>query len=70
LILVLRQSHHTVCHFDEGEISTSSSTKIGLLERSYLQRFLLRRNDKIVEITDYLTAKSANNYAKNAKFRF
>ena len=55
MILVLRQSHHTVCHFDEGEISKSSSTKIGLLERSYLRRFLLRRNDKIVEITDYLT---------------
>ena len=24
-----------------------SSTKIGLLERSYLRRFLLRRNDKL-----------------------
>ncbi len=37
-----------LCHFDEGEIFARSSTKIGLLEWSYLQRFLLRRNDKIV----------------------
>jgi len=36
---------HKVCHFDEGEISARSSTKISLLEWSYLRRFLLRQND-------------------------
>jgi len=46
---------HQVCHFDEGEISTRSSTKIRHSLRSYLRRFaspvryrsgFLRRNDK------------------------
>ena len=45
----------TFCHFEEGDpsdseqakqISTRSSTKIGLSLRSYLLGFLLRRNDK------------------------
>ncbi|PIF34062.1 hypothetical protein CLU81_4696 [Flavobacterium sp. 9] len=37
------------CHFDGGEISTRSSTKIRFSLRSYLRRFLLRRNDKLYE---------------------
>ncbi len=36
-----------LCHFDEGEIFSRSSTKIGFSLRSYLRRFLLRRNDKL-----------------------
>ena len=39
----------SVCHFDGGEISTRSSTKIGFSLRSFLRRFLLRRNDKTDE---------------------
>ena len=45
---VFNHSFHLVCHFDEGEIFTRSSTKIGFSLRSYLWRFLVPRNDKIV----------------------
>ena len=45
LMLMMR----LVCHFDGGEISTRSSTKIGFSLRSFLRRFLLRRNDKTDE---------------------
>jgi len=49
--LGLHKNNHNHCHFDAGEISERSSTKIGLLLRSYLWRFLLRRNDKMRRFT-------------------
>ena len=47
---IYEEEIHKVCHFDGGEISIRNSTKIELSMWSYLRRFLLRRNDKIVVI--------------------